>query len=44
MNIYSIASFNPTSNTYNYTVNPNTGVATPTNNPYQFQLGIRYGF
>ncbi|MGI4819676.1 MAG: carboxypeptidase regulatory-like domain-containing protein [Janthinobacterium lividum] len=43
-NIYSIASFNPTSNTYNYTVNPNTGVATPTNNPYQFQLGIRYGF
>jgi hypothetical protein len=43
-NIYSIASFNATSNTYNYTVNPNTGVVTPTNNPYQFQLGIRYGF
>lgn len=42
--IYSIASFNPTSNTYNYSVNPNTGVVTPTNNPYQFQLGVRYGF
>lgn len=43
-NIYSLASFNAATSNYNYSVNPNTGVVTPTNNPYQFQLGLRYGF
>jgi hypothetical protein len=42
--IYSLASFNATTNNYNYNVNPSTGVVTPTGNPYQFQLGLRYGF
>jgi hypothetical protein len=42
--IYSIASFNATNKVYNYSVNPNTGVIVPTGNPYQFQLGLRYGF
>jgi hypothetical protein len=42
--IYSLASFNAATNNYNYNVNPNTGVVTPTGNPYQFQLGLRYGF
>jgi len=43
-NLYSIAGFNPTASTYNYSVNANAGVVTPINNPYQFQLGLRYGF
>jgi hypothetical protein len=42
--IYSIASFNQATSTYNYTVNPNTGVVTPSGNPFQFQVGLRYGF
>ncbi|MEN0052659.1 MAG: carboxypeptidase regulatory-like domain-containing protein [Mucilaginibacter sp.] len=42
--IYSIASFNAANRVYNYSVNPNTGVVTPSGNPYQFQLGLRYGF
>ncbi|UOQ68579.1 TonB-dependent receptor [Hymenobacter volaticus] len=43
-NIYSIASFNQATSTYNYTVNANTGVVSPSGNPYQFQIGLRYGF
>ena len=43
-NIYSIGGFDTDSNTYNYNVNPNTGVTSPSGNPYQIQLGIRYGF
>ncbi|WP_317129374.1 TonB-dependent receptor [Hymenobacter nivis] len=42
--IYSLASFNAATSNYNYNINPNTGVVTPNNNPYQFQLGLRYGF
>lgn len=42
--IYSLASFNATTRNYNYNVNPNTGVVLPSGNPYQFQLGLRYGF
>jgi hypothetical protein len=42
--IYSIASFNATNRVYNYSVGANTGVVTPSGNPYQFQLGLRYGF
>jgi hypothetical protein len=42
--IYSLSSFNATTQNYNYTVNANAGVVTPSGNPYQFQLGLRYGF
>ncbi|CAM3817030.1 TonB-dependent receptor [Mucilaginibacter galii] len=43
-NIYALNGFNTTTNNYNYTVNPNAGVVVPGGNPYQFQLGFRYGF
>ncbi|HEX8657711.1 MAG TPA: TonB-dependent receptor, partial [Hymenobacter sp.] len=42
--LYSIAGFNPATSTYNYNVNANAGVVTPSGNPFQFQLGLRYGF
>ncbi len=43
-NIYSLRSFDPASQTYNYDVNPNAGVMTPSGNPYQIQVGLRYSF
>jgi hypothetical protein len=43
-NIYSLKSFDAASQTYNYDVNPNAGVITPSGNPYQIQLGLRYSF
>jgi len=43
-NIYALNGFNTTTNNYNYTVNANAGVVVPGGNPYQFQLGFRYGF
>lgn len=43
-NIYTLRSFDAPSQTYNYDVNPNTGVITPSGNPYQIQLGLRYSF
>ncbi|MFD1874846.1 TonB-dependent receptor [Hymenobacter bucti] len=43
-NIYSVAGFNPATSSYNYNVNANTGVVSPSGNPYQFQIGLRYGF
>jgi hypothetical protein len=43
-NIYALNGFNTTTNNYNYTVNANAGVVVPGGNPYQFQLGLRYGF
>jgi hypothetical protein len=42
--INSIVGFDPATNNYKYNVNANTGVIVPTGNPYQFQLGLRYGF
>jgi hypothetical protein len=43
-NLYSLRSFDPTTQAYNYDVNPNAGVITPSGNPYQIQLGLRYSF
>jgi hypothetical protein len=43
-NIYTVRSFDAVSQTYNYDVNPNTGVVTPSGNPFQIQLGARYSF
>lgn len=43
-NLYSIAGFNPATSTYNYNVNANAGVVNPSGNPFQLQLGLRYGF
>jgi hypothetical protein len=42
--IYSITGFNAATSTYNYVVNPNAGIVIPSGNPYQVQLGLRYGF
>lgn len=43
-NIYTLRDFNPVTSSYVYNVNANTGVITPSGNPWQLQLGIRYGF
>lgn len=43
-NIYSLGGFDPTANSYNYNVNVNTGVVSPSGNPWQIQLGLRYAF
>jgi hypothetical protein len=44
-NIYSNnAGFDPVKNEFTYTPNITTGVAPLNGNPYQIQLGIRYGF
>lgn len=43
-NIYTLRSFDATAQTYNYDVTPNTGVVTPSGNPFQVQLGARYSF
>jgi hypothetical protein len=43
-NIYSLRSFDATTQAFNYDVNPNAGVITPSGNPYQIQLGVRYSF
>ncbi|WP_131537243.1 TonB-dependent receptor [Pedobacter nototheniae] len=42
--LYKIASFNPATNQYGYTVRTNAGVSALSGNTYQFQLGLRYGF
>jgi len=36
--------FDTTTNNYKYAVNTNAGVSNLSGNPYQFQLGARYGF
>ncbi|QMU27522.1 TonB-dependent receptor [Adhaeribacter radiodurans] len=43
-NIYTLTSFDPATQAYNYNVNANAGVVTPSGNPYQIQLGVRYSF
>lgn len=43
-NIYSLGGFDDVSNTYKYNVNVNTGVVSPSGNPWQLQLGARYAF
>jgi hypothetical protein len=39
-----ITGFTPATQSYNYNVNANTGVVVPGGNPFQVQLGLRYGF
>lgn len=43
-NLYTIKGFDPATNTYKYAVNTNAGVSPLSGNPYQVQIGIRYGF
>ncbi|WP_207512558.1 TonB-dependent receptor [Longitalea luteola] len=46
-NIYSLdpaSGFDVATQNYNYRVNANSGVITPGGNPWQIQVGIRYGF
>lgn len=38
-----VPNFDTTNKVFNYRVN-NSGVVNPSGNPYQFQLGLRYGF
>ena len=42
--LYTIRSFNATTQQYTYAVNTNAGVSSLSGNPYQFQIGLRYGF
>lgn len=42
--LYNIRSFNAATNTYTYAVNTNAGVSNLSGNPWQIQLGVRYGF
>ena len=41
--LYAVTGFDATTSNYNYRLN-NTGVVIPTGNPWQAQLGLRYGF
>ena len=43
-NLYTLRSFDTAIKNFNYDVNPNTGVITPSGNPFQVQIGVRYGF
>lgn len=43
-NLYTVRSFDAATNTYNYAMNPNAGVSALSGNPYQVQIGVRYGF
>jgi hypothetical protein len=43
-NIYSLGGFDQNIPAYKYNVAANTGVINPSGNPWQIQLGIRYGF
>ncbi|MBE7177850.1 MAG: TonB-dependent receptor [Mucilaginibacter polytrichastri] len=41
--LYALTGFDAANLQYNYRVN-NTGIVNPSGNPYQFQIGLRYGF
>jgi len=41
--LYAVSGFDNTNKAYTYRVN-NSGVVTPSGNPWQMQIGIRYGF
>lgn len=43
-NIYTVKSFDTENKEFVYNVNPNTGVSNLSGNPYQIQIGLRYGF
>ncbi|WP_316830706.1 TonB-dependent receptor [Pedobacter aquatilis] len=38
-----VPNYDATTRSFNYRVN-NSGIVTPSGNPYQFQIGLRYGF
>jgi restriction endonuclease S subunit len=42
--LYTIKGFDPATNSYKYAVNTNAGVSALSGNPYQVQIGVRYGF
>ncbi|WP_379085986.1 hypothetical protein [Pedobacter sp. UC225_65] len=41
--IPAVPNYDATTKAFNYRVN-NSGVVNPSGNPYQFQIGLRYGF
>ncbi|WP_205771889.1 TonB-dependent receptor [Mucilaginibacter terrenus] len=42
--VYTIKNFDAAAKQYGYSVNTNAGVSNLSGNPYQFQIGVRYGF
>ncbi len=42
--LYNIKGFDPDTKQYKYSVNTNAGIPAGNGNPYQFQIGLRYGF
>ena len=42
--LYNIKGFDAEKKQYKYSVNTNAGVPACNGNPYQFQIGLRYGF
>lgn len=42
--LYTIKGFDPDQKAYKYSVNTNAGVSNLNGNPYQVQIGLRYGF
>jgi hypothetical protein len=43
-NIYALKTFDNSARSFGYDVTPNTGIINPGGNPWQIQIGIRYGF
>ncbi|MCD9015508.1 carboxypeptidase regulatory-like domain-containing protein [Parachryseolinea silvisoli] len=43
-NLYTVTGFDADTRNFNYNVNANAGVITPSGNPFQVQLGARYTF
>ena len=43
-NLYNVNGFDPSSNSWKYTVNTNAGTILKNTNPYSLQFGLRYGF
>ena len=42
--LYNITGFDPVNQQFNYSVNPSAGIVTPSGNPWQMQLGVKYSF
>ncbi|MCC8171916.1 MAG: carboxypeptidase regulatory-like domain-containing protein [Parabacteroides sp.] len=42
--LYTVTGFDPVSKTYRYKVNANAGKVTPSGNPWQLQIGLKYIF
>ncbi len=43
-NLYNLAGFDQEKQEFKYNVNPSAGIAAPSGNPWQMQLGVKYSF